>query len=243
MSLLTNLTAYYKMNEASGNALDAVGSNDLTDTNSVGSTTGKVGNARSFVVANSTFFNRASNSTMQTGDIDFTIALWVNLASKSAQRNIMGRWASGGNFEYLLYYDLGSNTFTFVINVNGSDFFGNVGSNNFGSPTVGDWNHVVVWHDSVNNELGISVNANTPNTQGWSFGVFAGSADTRIGETMDGSIDEVGFWKRVLTSQERTDLYNSGAGLTYPFSSGGPFPFFSLRSMAGGMIYQRGGIL
>ena len=32
----------------------------------------------------------------------------------------------------------------------------------------------------------------------------------------DGLIDEVGLWRRVLTAQERTDLWNGGAGLTYP---------------------------
>jgi hypothetical protein len=32
-----------------------------------------------------------------------------------------------------------------------------------------------------------------------------------------GLIDEVGFWKRKLTAQEITALYNGGAGL--PFSS------------------------
>jgi len=32
---------------------------------------------------------------------------------------------------------------------------------------------------------------------------------------MDGRVDEVGFWKRVLTAQERTNLYNAGAGNTY----------------------------
>jgi len=30
-------------------------------------------------------------------------------------------------------------------------------------------------------------------------------------------IDEVGFWTRVLTEDERTALYNSGDGITYPF--------------------------
>ena len=40
---------------------------------------------------------------------------------------------------------------------------------------------------------------------------------------MKGRIDEVGFWKRVLTSSERSLLYNGGVGLTYPFS-GAPTP-------------------
>src|SRR3989304_4743325 len=40
---------------------------------------------------------------------------------------------------------------------------------------------------------------------------------------MKGRIDDVGFWKRVLTSSERSLLYNGGVGLTYPFS-GAPTP-------------------
>jgi hypothetical protein len=32
---------------------------------------------------------------------------------------------------------------------------------------------------------------------------------------LDGRVDNVGFWKRVLTAQDRTDLYNSGKGLDY----------------------------
>jgi len=34
----------------------------------------------------------------------------------------------------------------------------------------------------------------------------------------DGRIDEVGLWKRVLTTAERTALYNSGAGVADPFA-------------------------
>jgi hypothetical protein len=35
----------------------------------------------------------------------------------------------------------------------------------------------------------------------------------------DGVVDEVGFWTRVLSSSEVSQLYTSGAGLAYPFSS------------------------
>lgn len=33
----------------------------------------------------------------------------------------------------------------------------------------------------------------------------------------DGRIDEVGVWKRLLTSTERAQLWNSSVGRTYPF--------------------------
>ncbi len=49
----------------------------------------------------------------------------------------------------------------------------------------------------------------------------------------NGSIDEFGFWKRVLTSQERTDLYAAGAGLTYPFDGSGIDAGFARSSVAG----------
>jgi uncharacterized protein (DUF1786 family) len=32
-----------------------------------------------------------------------------------------------------------------------------------------------------------------------------------------GYIDEVGFWERVLTQPEITDLYNAGNGKPFPF--------------------------
>ena len=44
--------------------------------------------------------------------------------------------------------------------------------------------------------------------------VFRGPMRMRI---LDGSVDELGLWNRVLTSGEMTNLWNGGAGLTYPF--------------------------
>ena len=35
-----------------------------------------------------------------------------------------------------------------------------------------------------------------------------------------GKLDEVGIWIRELTAGEVTQLYNSGAGLSYPFTAG-----------------------
>lgn len=43
----------------------------------------------------------------------------------------------------------------------------------------------------------------------------------------DGALDEFGFWDRVLTIPELTELYNAGAGNTYPF--GGATPNTGIR--------------
>ena len=50
--LNTSIVAYYKQDEASGIAIDEVGSNDLTDNATVTSNTGKVGTARQYTAAN-----------------------------------------------------------------------------------------------------------------------------------------------------------------------------------------------
>jgi hypothetical protein len=50
------------------------------------------------------------------------------------------------------------------------------------------------------------------NTHGFAIG---GQYDGTI--LLDGSMDEVGLWNRVLTGAELTALWNSGNGVTYPF--------------------------
>ncbi len=44
-ALTDNLSAYWKLDEASGTRVDSAGSNDLTSNNSVGQAVGKLGNA------------------------------------------------------------------------------------------------------------------------------------------------------------------------------------------------------
>jgi hypothetical protein len=88
------------------------------------------------------------------------------------------------------------------------------------------WYHIICWHDSVNNVIGISINDGTPDTAAHSTGSFDSTTDFVLGCAADlvgflnGSIDEVGFWKgRVLGSAERSELYNGGLGLAYPFAT------------------------
>jgi hypothetical protein len=72
--------------------------------------------------------------------------------------------------------------------------------------------------------LNIQVNNGPVDSLPYSSGVAISTSPFAIGATgnaidlLDGAVDEVGFWKRVLTAQERTALYNSGLGLTYPFT-------------------------
>lgn len=223
MALADNLISFWSLDEASGNALDAHGSNDLTDNNTVDSATGIIGNARSFTKANSEYFSHADNADLSTGDIDFTFAGWANVSSYTGFPGILGKDNGGsGEREYGLYTYSGR--FRWYVSDNGTSESTAV---EFTGLTTATWYFFVVYHDSVNNIISISVNDGTPVTAAHSTGINDGTADFRIGDVpynnlyMAGQIDELGFWKRVLTSSEITELYNSGSGRDYSYISGG----------------------
>ena len=92
MALTDNLISVWEMDEASGDAIDAHGSNDLTDTNTVAAAAGKINGARDFETGNSECFLLADNTDLSMGDIDFSITAWVQLESKTADRSIVGKY-------------------------------------------------------------------------------------------------------------------------------------------------------
>jgi RHS repeat-associated protein len=80
---------------------------------------------------------------------------------------------------------------------------------------------VSAWHDSVANKVNFRVNkgpvdsaATTGAPEDTSSNFRIGARSTTEGAFFDGVIDEVAFYKRVLTAGERDWLYNDGAGRT-----------------------------
>jgi hypothetical protein len=222
--LNSSVVAFWKLEEASGTRADATGrGNNLTDNNTVTQAAGKIGNAASFASASSEYLSCADNADLSTGDVDFTIAGWFYLTTKTAAMDLLAKWGASGNFEYILFYDLGTDRFVFTVSNNGTAA-ATVSASTFGSPAVGTWYFVVVYHDATGNLLGISVNNGAFNTLAHTTGVFNSTAGFRLGARDSGSAayfngraDAVGFWKRLLSSAEITELYNAGAGREYPF--------------------------
>lgn len=219
--VITNLISYWSMEAASGDEPDVHGSNDLTDTNTVGSAAGKVGNARDFERDNSEYLVIADNTDVSTGNIDFTICAWVQLESKPASTDMdIVQKTTGSNGEYFLQWRNNDSTDRFAFAVFGSGGFGNFGLVTASSaPTTGVWYHVCGWHDSVNDQLGLDVDGNVT-TVAHSAGVIDGTGDFSVsgvefGNFWDGLIDEKGLWKKVLTSGERAFLRNGTSGTSY----------------------------
>lgn len=217
MSLLDSLVSYWQCDEASGNLLDAHGSNDLTDVNTVGSAAGKINNGRDFERANSEAATHADNADLSTGDIDFTFSLWFNPESMNNDQVMLAKASTVPVFEYTIRLHFDNKPEFHVVAAGGS---ASVAWGSTVSPST--WYHLVAIHDSVNNQIAIIINDGTPVTVAHTHGVRDGTGGFAFGregdrtvDHWDGIIDEVGFWKRVLTSGEITQLYNGGSGLSY----------------------------
>lgn len=242
-SLLNDLVAFWKLDEASGNRLDSAGANNLADNNTVTQATGKQGNAAQFTAANSEYLSIADNAALSMGDIDFTIAGWVYLDTKIADRGICAKFGGSQN-EFILRFQFAVLQFVFSVYSGGSIVA--CPATSFGNPLTGQWYFVVAWHDSVANTINIQINNGAVDSVAYSVGVNDSNGAFRVGDIatldryMDGRIDELGVWKRVLTANERTTLYQAGSGLTYPFAVPAPAALV-VSSPTAYRVFQRSG--
>lgn len=242
MALTDQLVSFWKLDEASGARADSHGGNTLTDNLSVGSGTGLVyGTVADFEVDTQNWLSRADNSDLSGGvGKSFTIAAWVKLESFGSNRGVFGKGVNGSGFEYMLFYNDADARYRFRVasataEANAALVDQGGGSGGGAAPSTGTWYLVIVDHDAANNLIGIASSIDgiaTKYTAAYSADVWDSAGDFNIGRTSayfpsyaDGLIGPVMFWNRVLTSQERTDLYNGGAGLTYAaFTAGSVDP-------------------
>ena len=228
MALLASLIAFWKLGEADGaTRVDSAGSNDLADGNTVTQVAGQVGNAAQFTNANSEDLSIADNTDLSTGDIDFSIVLWVYLDNKDTTQIMLSKWEPTGNQQaYAIQYQTTADRFRFLVSNDGAATVVEA-ADVLGIPAIATWYFIVVWHDASANTINIQVNNGNVDSQAHTTGVFDGTAPFNIGslrgssQFFDGRVDAVGFWKKVLTAAEKTELYNNGAGLEHPFIADG----------------------
>jgi len=92
--------------------------------------------------------------------------------------------------------------------------------------TVNRWNHVVMTYDG--NSIKVYTDSNLICQIG-KTGAMTIDANWLVGRdsvsgsfNFDGNIDEVAFWDTNLSANDINNLYNAGAGITYPFPGGTP---------------------
>lgn len=222
-SLFNDLVSYWKLDEESGTRYDVFGGNDLTDNNTVGYTSGIIGNAADFISANNEYLSHSDNASLSTGDIDFTVSAWIVPDTDCEDRSgLVGKWyVSSGRREYLLFCD--NNLFWFYVSYDG-EVTGIIEVINTEVEIITNTEYfVLAWHDASNDMIGLQVNGGDIVTESNTLGVLDSTQGLEIGRYynnyFDGSIDEVGFWKRLLTDSEKCALYNSDSGLAFPFNN------------------------
>lgn len=211
--LLTDLFAYYTLDEASGTAVDALGSRNLTAFNSPVSTTGTIDNARAFVAASSQRLTSAA--TDFPGGADMSASLWFNTADASTNYPLL---SLGDNYTVGISAIHNASSGVKTVQVLRGGLTNSLVSS--GGYAISTWHHAVVTWQASDGEFKLYVNGSLVSTV--TNTVSLGNTSLWVGYGTfayhNGAIDEVGFWSRALSADEVSLLYNSGSGRTYPFA-------------------------
>jgi hypothetical protein len=218
----TNLEHWWSLDETSGARYDAHASADLTDVNTVGYATGKISNAAAFVAANTERLTINSQASLQFGNEAFSLGCWCKFATLTEQMVLMGKFNyTNSTSEYVLKYETGSqNKIAFDVSAGGQSF---TTHRWIGTIATDTWYFVYAAHDPDNDIEILSVNAGSFQTKAYSAGCNAGTSKFQLGAMDDtaypfylnGYLDEAFLYRRLLTLDEVTWLYNSGAGRAY----------------------------
>lgn len=227
-TLTLSLVSYWQLEEVSDTRVDSFGDNDLTPTNSPVNATGIVGNAAALVRASSQQLSVANNATLQTGNIDHTIACWIYPTSTATPMGIVCKAnvdaaANADGYEWMLYV-VDSNIRFLVARGGGGSGTSSATVTSDVSFTLNAWNYVEGYYDDAGT-IGVVVNgtvktAASTTVPGTSTGAVRIGSIASGGSYFDGRVDEVAFWKRLLTTDERAAQYNGGAGRAPSFLAG-----------------------
>lgn len=229
MSLTTNLVAYYKLDDNTGTSAADASGGGLTGT-LIGSptwTAAKINSGLSF--GGTSDYVKVLSFPMGP---DFSLSCWINATSFPHSYNAIATCINATT-DYWSPLVKSTGQLAYYINTGNQFSYDGTGANTL---ATGTWYHLVFTYDSTGGSAVGYVNASVDG----SISVFGtlpintgemriGSQSNAAGREFNGIIDEVGIWSRALTSTEVTSLYNSGAGLQYPFSVGS----FTLSAAAG----------
>lgn len=202
-----------------GNASDVSGNGNNGTVNGATLSNDRFGNVNNAYSFNGTN-NYISVSNSPFTNVPFTISAWVKLNSQ-VQSHIIGLGESGTTNHKLYFTSSYMNTGKPGIGISGTcdiTSTSNIVQNNV-------WTHLVVCVNSYSVSgvtfyiNGIAFTNNTTagavfpfplNNTGFTFGKHTGSTPS---EFLNGNLDDIGIWNRVLTQQEITALYQGCNGV------------------------------
>jgi hypothetical protein len=215
ITLLTNIEAYWKLDEASGTRYDSTPNNhNLSLNGSDGSNDGKIG---SCFVASGGYLTTPS----LVANSEATMSVWFK------STDFIGATSQG----FPIVVDMNGG-FLLAANPDGTIGLYNWSDTQSGQAVVtsdlyndGNWHHVVGTRDGSILRLYVdSILIGTASYSGYatpwndqpiSVGAYS---DGNFAATGNCHIDEFGIWTRALSQEQVSSLYANGSGLTYSFT-------------------------
>lgn len=195
------LLACYDFEEVSGTRYDQVGSNDLTDNNTVGYGSGIIGNAASFALENAEYLSAASND-FPSRDLPRTVLSWFK--PKPNNYMVFSMYGEAAECRESAYgYDYVGHNITF--DGSGECFiedrlpFVTPEAWNFTGYTY-DGSELILYLNESQSHISITLNT-------------AGGFPYYVGIESAGMIDQQAVWSRALPENSVSDYYNNGSGL------------------------------
>jgi len=192
---------------------------DAADSNTVLT---QVGGATNFVAASSQLLSIDSNPSIDpSGTGSFCFSFWFkrNETITLGPRWVLSKY-SNADRSVFWNFENGTGTLRFAVSTNNVDFVF-VDNSDYATNANG-WNFALTWYDGTADKVYSQINNGTVReSAGTATSVRASSLPFTVGaggggvNAFVGDLDEITFHKRVLTADERTWLYNSGAGRTY----------------------------
>lgn len=225
--MVSTCWGHWKLNEANGNALDALGVRDLTETGTVPAQTGKINGARGTYSASNHF---GITATAFSSNDSFSFCAWVNTPSGSAGNEwwIATNSASGKLMVSLCFHN-GKLMFYF------EDYsvYGVYASKTI-SWVANTWYWVCGTYNGSTKEINVYFNNVVGTSATYVGNLSAAATIIWMGVAYAGSdfaathfyIDDARIYSNVLTSTEMAFIYNSGSGTESELSGAAKFRHF-----------------
>jgi len=219
MAIPTPVSAW-NFDESSGNADDAVASNNLTNNNTIAYASALINNGADFESGSSQTFsitNAGQTGLDPTGS--FSYSTWFKPETSNTETGFAEKWGVQGNRSWSL-----SKTATTVNfrSVSDGTSPGNAVTESI-TMSNGTWYHLVFVYNAATPTVKIFVNGSSSGAQAVSqTSIYDSTADVIFGydgnNYMDGIVDATAFWNVALSDGEVAELYNSGTGVQYPYT-------------------------
>lgn len=228
-SLLNNIIEYWRMDEASGNLIGEINSNELTVTGAIQNVDGKITKAIE-LDTNTDSATMSYNASLSYGTTDsITISFWVyfDILPQTAGYIYYGcRFTNTVSPSTALRIWFPNDGAYIAFGITDSSSTAYTVESSYGYITAGSWYHILCYKNSTTSKIYIngvdrtSTTYSTPNNIRDFNGILnIGNYSIGSSNGLDGKICEFAYWNRQLTTDEIAELYNSGNGKTYPFTS------------------------